>query len=212
MRNGGNSFYYIVFGALLVIMAFALMTTIPSWREIMLGPAAPRRELAPSTRLASAGVTEQEKTAAEARAREAAEAAAREAAEKAAAPPPMAAPGLPRESKPPRESGRPAGIFKKEATYKYGGEKDIRPVFTAPKPSYNGPYTLTDVIVYDSPNGNPLPAPSLTRTALILIRGTRIGISERRGEWLKVLTPAGQRGWVVARDIANLPQRFAKAG
>ncbi len=198
MKSGGNSFYYIVFGALLVILAFALMTTIPSWREIMLGPA-PRRDLLASSSSSNSSLGSP-----------AAPPAAEPVVEAppAAPPRPMAEPGKPRESAPAPDSGRPTGLYQQGSTYRFGGEGETRPLYQAPKPSYTGPMTGIDTVVFDKPNGDPLPAPSLTNTALVLIRGTHIRISERRGGWLRILTPAGQKGWIEAGYVVNLPSRF----
>ncbi|MCC7477261.1 hypothetical protein IT575_02285 [bacterium] len=200
MRSGGNSFYYIVFGALLVILAFALMTTIPSWREIMLGPA-PRRDLqaANAETLTAGGLASPGGAAADKQA----------AAEPSPEPPrPMAEPGKPRESAQVADTGRPSGLFQQEASYRFGGIGETRPIYQAPKPSYGGPMTGVDAVVYNKPNGDPLPAPSLTNTALVLIRGTHVRISERSGAWLKIITPAGQKGWVEVRDVINLPAAY----
>lgn len=188
MKGGGNSFYYILFGAILVIAAFAVMNAVPAWREVLLGPPvkAELHQSTPQGDLLAAKPEENTQPAA-----------------------PQTQPEEPKESPPVRrepkledDSGKPAGMFDKEETMHYGQQGREKELPWRGK--VHGPHTTVDAIVYNRPNGEPLPAPNLTRTALTLLAGTQVKIGERRGDWIFVTSPAGYKGWVKVHDLDGL--------
>jgi hypothetical protein len=207
MNTNSNSFYGAILGALVVVFAFALFSTKSAWRDILLGPPAPQQSLLPPPAPAD------QKPAAEPG--EAGSSLSSAADDSARTPLPpetnlkplgynspttRTRPSLP---KPPQSpaSQRRAGLLAV-------GEREPQPSLGELHLSDEirnrllGPRVNMDAIVYDRPDGEPLPAPSLTHDALTVLRGTRVRLGERRGIWQEVLTPAGQRGWVYASQVS----------
>jgi hypothetical protein len=226
MNTNSNSFYGAILGALVVVLAFALLSTRAAWRNILLGPQ-PKTPLVAMNHngMASAGSDTQGYNSAPP-SQEAGQPGASVTEEKpvdgesieapaAAKTPPPATPS-PLGYKSPRARVKPGSVPAPETTprqrsYAYGQLPKRAAVYymgddrlsQQVRDRLRGPHVIMDATVYDRPDGTPLPAPSLTKDELIVLRGTRIRLGERRGAWQEILTPAGQRGWVRARQVSS---------